>query len=98
MYVFALCVCNSVLQQCSVNGTEACTKKLATICLVGTDDTLRIHMHCLIACLGPSTLQLTKELIRHSLVKSCNSMRRCSACGGPTMNVSWPGGYMAPSA
>ena len=88
MYFFALRVCNGVLQQCSANGTEAYTKKSATMRPVGTDDTLRIRMR-LLGCLGLSTLELTKELIRHSRVKSRMPGLRCSASGGPTTKVHW---------
>ena len=41
----------------------------------------------LLGCLGLSTLELTKELIRHSTVKSHKPMIWCNACGGPTMKV-----------
>ena len=41
-FPFALRGCNSVLQQSFVEGTEACTKRSATMSLVGTDDTIAI--------------------------------------------------------
>ena len=62
----------------------------------------------LLGCLGLSTLELTKELIRHSRVKSRKPMMWCSACGGPTMKVyflfwaalliGYSGGYLQPPA
>ena len=42
-----------------------------------------------VGCLGLSTLEPTKELIRHSRMKSRKPMIWCSACGGWTMKVHW---------
>ena len=45
-FPFALCVCNMSSKQSYAEGTEAGTKKSATMSPVGTDDTLRIRMQC----------------------------------------------------
>ena len=82
-------VCTSILLLTSVEGSEACTKKSATMSPRGTHDTLGEYTHTvlLLAYLPMSTHDIVRELNRLAQGKRNIYMLMYRACGEPTLRL-----------